>query len=52
MPSANELTKLKVAQNDPIHVKIDNLRKMTDDQEVSIRQLEEQMTSKIETVDH
>ena len=52
MPSAIEISKRKVAKDDPIHAKIDNLRKMTDDQEVAINKLEDALTHKIETVDH
>ena len=52
MPSAVEIFKRKVAKDDPIHGKIDNLRKMTDDQEEAINKLEDAMNVKIETVDH
>ena len=35
-----------------LDAKINDLKRMTDDQEESIRQLEDAMTTKIETVDH
>ena len=36
MPSAHDIITRRVAKDDPVYAKIENLRKMTEDQEISI----------------
>ena len=49
MPSAHDIITRRVAKDDPVYAKIENLRKMTEDQEISINQLEGALNTKIDT---